>query len=203
MNQLFDFHTHNPEATHAIIDLEPGVEPISLHPERLYSVGIHPWSLKDLNSDTLATSWDAVERLARLPNVVAIGETGFDRVMDGCAEGLARQEELFARHVALSELLEKPLIIHNVRASDLILAHHKLLKPRQQWTIHGFRGKPQEATMLRSHGLRLSFGPRFNPSTVALIPEEELLIETDDSGLTIDQVYQRIYPYIHNGNNQF
>ena len=50
--------------------------------------------------------------------MVAIGETGIDRMKGASAE---RQAELFKLHAILSEILLNPLIIHEVYAAVTIL----------------------------------------------------------------------------------
>lgn len=60
------------------------------------------------------------------------------------------------------------------------------------WIWHGFRGNRQTAEMLVGKGFYLSFGERWNADAVRSIPPERLLIETDDSQLSINQIAERI-----------
>lgn len=137
-----------------------------------YSVGIHPWHTADASPD----QWQQLESLAARSDVVAIGETGLDKQT---AVPFQVQLDAFRRHIALSERFSKPLIIHDVRAHQEILALHSALRPTQTWIIHGFRGKPALAQMFLSQGFYLSLGPRHNPDTLAAIPHDRLLRETD------------------------
>ncbi|MBQ7633948.1 MAG: TatD family hydrolase [Bacteroidaceae bacterium] len=188
---LFDHHTHNlaAPAGSAVICLprEVVAQPAQFAPRRgaLYSVAVHPWWIGD-GTETL---WQGVETLAAHPQVVAIGETGFDRVRAG--EGLAAQYDLFMRHARLSERLAKPLIIHCVRAADILLRAHAEVRPAAEWLVHGFRGKAALARQILDAGIRLSFGPHFNTAALALIAPSERRYETDDSGLTIEEVVRR------------
>lgn len=168
-----DVHTHNPDARDAIINVEPGFT--AYRPDALYSIGIHPWNTPLATPQLLATL--ATEALR--PQIVAIGEAGLDRLQGG---PLDRQIQLFESQVAISERLEKPLIVHCVRAWSELLALHRKLRPRQPWVIHGFRGKPELARQLLDSGLYISLGERYNPATLAIIPHDRLLRETDDSG---------------------
>lgn len=103
-----------------------------------------------------------------------------------------RQEELFRLHVALSLQHGKPLIIHNVRGTDRLVRIHKELKPAQPWIIHGFRGKPELARQLVREGFYLSVGERFNRDSLAQIPPERLLVESDESAMGIEEIAQRV-----------
>lgn len=78
--------------------------------------------------------------------------------------------QVFRRQAELAESLCKPLVIHCVRAHDIVIGIKKELKPRQNWVIHGFRGKPTVARMLLDAGMWLSFGPRFNPDSLEVTP---------------------------------
>lgn len=161
-----DIHTHNPDATDAVINLDPGM---AMRPGALYSVGWHPW-WPDPDMD-----W--VERLAQLPDVVMIGECGIDK-RRGAMSPLC-QLELTRRHALLAERLAKPLILHIVGAWAEIIALHRELRPRQPWIIHGFRGKPQLAAQLVRAGFHISLPSNANPATAAVIPPSRLLRETD------------------------
>ena len=86
---------------------------------------------------------------------------------------------MLTRHVALSERLGKPLLLHVVRAYAEILALHKRVRPSQPWIVHGFRGKPALALQLVKAGFYLSVGPDCPQATVDVIPLERLLHETD------------------------
>lgn len=151
-----------------------------------YSVGIHPWHINEIDSHTR----QLLESKARLPEVKAIGETGIDLTKES---DLIRQTKVFEHHISLSEEVEKPLIIHCVRAYHLILKYHKLTNPRQPWIIHGFRGKANLATQLTERGIYISVGLIFNVDAVRIIPREHLLIETDDyPSVTIEEVARRV-----------
>lgn len=164
---IVDVHTHILRHN-AIVAAEPSSE----RPDGfLYSIGIHPWHIAS-DSDT-----DALEAILGDPNIVAIGETGIDTLR---GPDIELQKLIFGRHISLSERHAMPLIIHCVRAHDIILDLHRRFKPTQPWIIHGFRQKPTIARSLLDAGLYLSLGPRFNPATAAIIPPQRLLIETDD-----------------------
>ena len=193
---ILDIHTHNPEPdTRAVIDLSAAVAETASEfeiPERysfrqMFSVGIHPWTLLDNDVDPEVLK--AVEKLASHPQVVLIGEAGIDIPKGG---PLFRQMNVFKSMIDLSEKVGKPLLIHNVKAQDIIIGLHRDIRPRQPWIIHGFRQKPSVAEMLLKEGLHLSFGPMFNPVTLRAIPSDRILAETDDSLLPVDEVIERL-----------
>lgn len=182
-----DIHTHNLSSSgEAIISLSPREYVEKMNPDSLYSIGIHPWFIN-------AYSMSEVELLARLTNnanVVAIGETGIDLVRSSVA--LFKQMQIFRRHIEISESANLPVIIHNVKAHDIICGLRRELKPLQPWIIHGFRGKPTVAKMLLDCGCSLSFGEHFNPESVKATPTDRLFAETDESSLNIDEITAKL-----------
>lgn len=185
MTLPFDTHTHHKRRRDAVINLAAGEQPEEGY---LYSAGVHPWETAGLSLPPCARMAE-VERLASLPQVVAIGETGLDRLRGGPPD---MQMELLRCHAALSESTGKPLLLHVVKAYPEIIRLKRELSPSQPWIIHGFRGKPQLAAELVRAGFLLSLGERFNPDSAAVIPADRLLVETDESDLPIAEIARRI-----------
>jgi len=182
-DNIVDIHTHNLLALPpAVISVEPD---FNLDPSRLYSVGIHPWH-SDL-ADNLTIQ--LLDLKAQAPNVVAIGETGLDTLRGASLDCQAR---LLQHHIELSERLGKPLVLHIVRTFNQIMELRRSINPSQPWIIHGFRGKPQLAAQLFDYGFHISLGERFNPATAAMIPDDRLHFETDESQLPIDAIASQI-----------
>lgn len=161
-----DIHTHNADATDAVINLEPGMK---MRTDALYSIGWHPWWPEP--------DFKWVESLAEKPQVVIIGECGIDKIRG--VGHLSAQIALTRSHAILAERVGKPLLLHIVGAWNEIMALRREMKPSQPWIIHGFRGKPQLATQLVAAGFHISLGEKFNPLTLGAIPPERLLHETD------------------------
>ena len=177
-----DIHTHKRRE-----DAHPAI--LSTQGEPAYgaiSIGIHPWYVDNGWKERFHT----IEELAKAQNVVAIGECGIDKVR--MTATLETQVEAFRAHIALSERLQKPLIIHCVKAYETTIALHKEIKPRQAWIIHAFRGKPQQASQLVKAGLYLSLGEHFNEESARCIPGDRLFIESDDSEIPIENIYSAI-----------
>lgn len=184
-----DAHTHL-ERFGAIVCIDP-VSVIAAHllgrkllrPSLKYSVGIHPYNFSLATGQALRL----LSSLALSPEVVAIGECGLDASSGpfnslphiSRQEILTAQTELLKIHIELSETLCKPLLLHIVKAFPEIIQLKKSLRPSQPWIIHGFRGKPELAAELLSHGFYLSFGSRYNPLSLAATPASKRLYESD------------------------
>ena len=174
-----DFHTHNLNAAPgtAIVNL-PEIallcpQTFELVDGGLYSVGIHPW----WTLDDLEALWRGFEYWANHPQVVAIGECGLDKLRGA---DVALQRMMFERQLLRADQLQKPVTIHCVKAFDLLLSVRKTMCPKVQWTVHGFRGKPDLARQLLSAGFNLSYGTRYNAESFALTPIERRYRETDE-----------------------
>lgn len=190
---ILDIHTHKPYPQPiGLINLrfQPtdtcSSELLEIKQNQFYTIGLHPW---DLNLEYPDDAWAELEKLANLQNVIAIGECGIDTKIPA---PLYKQLTIFNRHIALSENIKKPLIIHAVKADDIICGLRRDLKPTQPWAIHGYRGKPGGAAQLIKSGCYLSFGKEFNPQTLKQIPKERILAETDDSETDIRSVINRL-----------
>lgn len=181
---MINFHTHIPQPDAIVnIDLSQGVLPDTIGVFG-YSVGIHPWS----TATATEADFERVVRLAALPEVVMIGECGLDALRGA---PMYRQEPIFEQHVELSEELEKPLLIHCVKAYNQLINIHKRKNPSQRWIVHGFRGNDTIAAQLMNRGIALSFGPHFNVAALRATRLDHLLVETDDDADTpIEAVYE-------------
>ncbi len=188
---IIDCHTHRSHpAPNAIISTSPiGFAP---HEEQQWSVGFHPWHL-DLYCDNSMRIkdkiWTEMVAAAAKPEVVAIGECGIDLSKNIL---LATQLTAFRRQALLAERLHKPLVIHAVRAYDIIIGLKKDINPMQKWVIHGFRNKPSIAAMYLEAGCYLSFGEKFNPNSLAITPDDKILAETDESAMPVDSIIARL-----------
>lgn len=176
--KLTDVHSHALSGD-GIVNRGPADK---ILPGYCYSIGIHPW-------EEAGCSMESLTEAASRPEVIAIGETGLDKLR---GPAMDIQIERMRQHIELSEQLHKPLIIHCVKSFDLLMALRREMRPKQVWIIHGFRGKPDTALQLAKAGMYLSLGRLFNTDTARLIPPDRLLIETDDSPVTIIQVAEAI-----------
>ena len=186
-----DIHTHTAkmdEGLIQIVNLDLG-QPC---PEQgFYSYGIHPWVL-DAADFQIEGALAILEERLRLPNVLALGEAGLDKTHKDSFE---RQFELFERQIELSEALQKPMILHDVRSHNEILALRKKHKAQQPWILHGFNGTEQDIRQLTGQGLYLSVGEsllhpeRKIAKSLKYIPLELLFLETDMAEIGIETIY--------------
>ena len=181
MTRCLDIHTHHP-APQPLGVISAAFRDFQPLEGQLYSIGIHPWTTESLPS---AEDWEDFEKLAALPCIAAIGECGIDKLKGG---HLFKQLLVMKRQIEISEKLEKPLIIHDVKAHDVIVGLKRDLNPSQKWLVHGFRAKPTVAKMLTDAGIYLSFGEKFNHESLSVVPRNMLLAETDESPLSIEEI---------------
>ena len=180
----FDAHTHNLHAgINAVVQCESGIEL-----NHYYSVGIHPWHA---DPAYLETEMINLRLNAMHPNCLAIGETGLDKTSN---IELSAQIVAFEEQIKLSEELELPLILHCVRAWPEVLEIRKRINPKQTWIFHGFAKHALTDEILKENIL-LSFGKALfeNPllgEALKKIPIEKILVETDNSGLNISEIYK-------------
>lgn len=144
----------------------------ALEQGHVFSAGLHPWDVTGSDYEAFRN----LEQLLVLPQVLAVGECGFD-TLKGPSHEL--QEEAFVRQVELSERYGKPMILHVVRDFDSVIRLRRQLKPAQPWLIHGFRGGPEQMSQLYSHGILVSFGLKHNPESLRQVPSDRLFLETD------------------------
>ncbi len=187
-----DFHTHRealPGETVVCNRMFPFVFPETEEGQgggvTYSSVGLHPWYVPD--------DWEAamasVASAARRPRVVALGECGLDRV---CGVPMELQMTVFEAHVRLSERLAMPVVVHCVRALDLLLEVRRRMRPVQPWVWHGFRGGVRQMEQVLRSGMQVSFGIRYAPQALAACPADAFFLETDDADAPLlAQVYRQ------------
>ncbi|MBQ1737750.1 MAG: TatD family hydrolase [Muribaculaceae bacterium] len=187
---ILDFHTHHPGATAALIAVDP--RQFAPQPGLWYSVGYHPWH----NIDTLTDAdYETLRACSRHPQVIAIGETGIDRTR-GAA--LDVQAEAFVRHLQLAHESGLPVVVHNVKATqDILSVRRQARLDEVTLAIHGMRANGHVARTLLDAGCYLSFGPKFNPEALRITPPDRLLVETDDSTMSISEVVERVALALH------
>lgn len=182
---ICDIHTHHHPATPgtAIVQLTP--DAFFPQPGHFYSVGLHPWGIRD----DWRTQMAKLLVMALHTHVLMIGEAGLDK-KNGSAP-METQMEVFREHVRLSELIRKPLIIHCVKAFDELLAIRKEMKASLPWIVHGFRGGVEQWQQLTRAGLHISIGKHYDAELIKRLTPQQLLIESDDT-TEIDLVYNLV-----------
>jgi TatD DNase family protein len=183
---FWDFHTHSEQQPHSIFQtrgakIETGI-PIS--------VGIHPW---DVDSNWEIAFEKIKQEAAQNPQVLAIGESGFDRLK---GPEILLQKAAFYAQASLATQLEIPLILHSVKAHDLLMEYLKSTKNPPVILWHGWSQKPELARQLLPFTVFFSFGKQLLHSHsnakqwLKDCPIERVFFETDDSGVEIGSIYQ-------------
>lgn len=192
---FIDFHTHHDRKSSDLINLQTLHVAPELQAESLpntCSLGLHPWFIQ---LETWEMAWVNLVDLAQSSQVIAIGECGLDRNID---LPLETQISIFKRHIELAEELQKPLVIHCVKAFAELIALKKNTKHSIPWIIHGFNKKEEVFQQLLKHDFYFSFGAAIlsdrSPVTqaIATMPQGRFLLETDDrNDINIEQIYDR------------
>ena len=154
------------------------------------SVGLHPWFL---TKENVENDFEKLTQLADNQNIIAIGECGLDKLK---GESLDFQTYIFAKQILLAESVQKPVIIHCVRAFNEVIALKKKLKPTVPMIIHGFYKNETILKELLKHGFYISIGAailrggkKFE-KMVLQIPTERIFFETDDVDIDVQEVYE-------------
>ena len=192
MNPPFiDIHTHSAKLQDNLIqivnlDLEQVV------PEQGYfSYGIHPWALDSADFQEEKPLQLLKERL-QSPNVIALGEAGLDKFH----ADFERQVKVFERQIVLSENLKKPMILHDAKSHNEMVALRKKHRAKQPWIVHGFNGTAQDAAQLTRQGIFLSIGESLlHPdrkiyNSLKAIDLDCVFFETDMAEISIEKVYE-------------
>jgi len=190
---FIDIHTHTEESGENLLQI------INLNLETFcpeqgyYSYGIHPWALYKADFQVEKAFTILGERL-QSPNVLALGEAGLDKMHK---ESFEKQIIVFEQQIKLSEALQKPMILHDVKSHNEILALRKKHKAKQPWILHGFNGTKQDIQQLTGQGLYLSIGESLLHSerkiynSFKFIDLDFLFLETDMLEVRIETIYEQ------------
>lgn len=152
------------------------------------SVGIHPWH----SSECVENSESILSELLHLPNVLALGEAGLDRVNGPLMQ---IQLDCWEMQFQLAHRLKMPIIVHCVRAWQDIFPFCK--RSEVPILLHDFRGNEQILQQfLPLEMVYFSFGKSLiKTKNTALIfkkiPANRLLLETDNSALQIEDIFKK------------
>jgi TatD DNase family protein len=131
-----------------------------------------------------------IEKLAALPQVLAVGETGLDYFRTG-EDGIAAQEYSFRAHIAIAKRQQRALVIHDRDAHADVLRILDEEGAPERTVFHCYSGDAEMAEVCAAKGYFMSFAgnvtfknaqPLREALTVA--PPELVLVETDAPFLT-------------------
>ncbi|MGW7547834.1 TatD family hydrolase [Streptomyces sp. NPDC054770] len=131
-----------------------------------------------------------IDRLAGLPQVKGVGETGLDYFRTG-PEGKAAQERSFRAHIEIAKRHGKALVIHDRDAHADVLRVLKEEGAPERTVFHCYSGDAVMAEECAREGYFMSFAGNVTfknaqnlRDAVAVAPLELLLVETDAPFLT-------------------
>ncbi|MDP2089047.1 MAG: TatD family hydrolase [Flavobacteriaceae bacterium] len=185
-----DTHTHQINTSEEVISIKNHFpqEPISTN--SFFSIGIHPWHL---DSNTYEAELKIIENHLKNNACIAIGECGMDRAIKS---DFQFQKNVFKLQLKLAEKFKKPVIVHCVKA------YHDLIEiiRKENITIpivfHGFsKNQHIHSLCLKIPTIYFSYGKSLLNSKTTQVnlmstPIERFLLETDDSDVEIQEIYQ-------------
>jgi len=149
------------------------------------AVAIHPNETDTADPAALAE----IEALARLPRVVAVGETGLDYYRDHAAPDVQRR--WFREHIAIAKRTGRALMIHDRDAHADVLRILEQEGPPPRVVFHCFSGDVAMVKQCAEAGYVMSFAGNVTftnaqplRDAAAAVPPELLLAETDAPFLT-------------------
>ncbi len=184
---LIDIHTHSPNDKAGISLVDASLQNVAaLRPHGvLYSMGIHPCNIPENWKENA----EIVREALRKHQIAAVGECGFDRTSSFPIE---MQKEVFDTLSQISAEANSPIIIHCVRAADVLMQYSNRMPAPGMWILHGFRGKPAAMHQLLNAGFSISFGQHFNAESLKACPAERIFVETDTASHDVlTETYRR------------
>ncbi|MEV7278031.1 TatD family hydrolase [Streptomyces sp. NPDC093111] len=131
-----------------------------------------------------------IDRLAALPYVRAVGETGLDYFRTG-PEGVAAQERSFRAHIEIAKRRNKALVIHDREAHADVLRVLDEEGAPERTVFHCYSGDAEMAEICAAKGYYMSFAGNVTfknaqplRDALAVAPLELVLVETDAPFLT-------------------
>ncbi|MEV3990343.1 TatD family hydrolase [Streptomyces sp. NPDC049837] len=182
-------------------------ETAAAHPQVHAAVALHPneaprivlgdpdgWSrqgAREAGGDAaLDDALAEIDRLAALPEVKAVGETGLDYFRTG-PEGMAAQERSFRAHIEIAKRHGKALVIHDREAHDDVLRVLAEEGAPERTVFHCYSGDAAMARVCAEAGYYMSFAGNVTfknaqplRDALAVAPLELVLVETDAPFLT-------------------
>lgn len=176
------------ENVHAAVALHPNEAPRIVHgdPDSWSRQGAREAGGDGALDDALAE----IDRLAALPQVRAVGETGLDQFRTG-PEGIAAQERSFRAHIEIAKRHGKALVIHDRDAHADVLRILAEEGAPERTVFHCYSGDAEMAEVCAAKGYFMSFAGNVTfknaqplRDALAVAPKELVLVETDAPFLT-------------------
>lgn len=191
---FIDIHTHhrktNTSNTFSIRNIVLSNDELPMN--ETVSAGWHPWFIANYR----LTEIEAILiEAAKTNNVVTIGECGIDRSVEVPFDF---QCEVFTCHIIAALNTNKPLIIHCVKAYSDIIGLLKKNRFKNPVIFHAYNGNAVQTKQLLTLNSYFSIGdlskmPKIKAEKLLCsIPVDRIFFETDDSQLSIENIYLQV-----------
>ena len=154
---------------------------VAVHPNETASVASSPAHRDEVLAE--------IAKLAALPQVCAVGETGLDYYRDHAPPEV--QRDWFRAHIDIAKQTGKALMIHDRDAHDDVLAILEAEGPPERVVFHCFSGDTAMVKRCADAGYVMSFAGNLTfanapalREAAAAAPADLLLVETDAPFLT-------------------
>lgn len=176
-----DFHTHKPKGQELIgstITEIVSVYDDNIPSSHVFTIGYHPWFqrsyIENAQLDRL------VDIYLNRSNCLGIGECGLDRLISA---DMDMQISNFTKQVELANDLKAPVIVHCVRAYDILIKLYRT-RAKTPWVIHGYKRNIILAKQITDLGIWLSIAPDEDDKdvfkeVVRSLDIQKIFIETD------------------------
>ncbi|MFE9096595.1 TatD family hydrolase [Streptomyces sp. NPDC007264] len=176
------------DAVHATVALHPNEAPRIVHGD---PDGWSRQGAREAGGDAaLGEALAEIDRLAALPHVKGVGETGLDSFRTG-PEGKAAQERSFRAHIEIAKRHGKALVIHDRDAHADVLRILEEEGAPERTVFHCFSGDAAMAEVCARAGYFMSFAGNVTfknaqplRDALAVAPLDLVLVETDAPFLT-------------------
>lgn len=191
MIPYIDLHTHQRLPVENVISVYNRL----LHedaplPDLPFSAGLHPWYADQLTLEELSNKLD---RCLVSPNMIALGETGLDKV---CESPFQLQKDVFELHLKKAVEGQLPVILHCVKAWEELIemcSNYPVTK-----ILHGYNGSIELTNRLVQKGFIFSIGRAITDpaskirASIQRIPVGSIFCETDNSTVSIETIYEEV-----------
>lgn len=194
MIPFIDIHTHTDTQHDGVISVVSYKQfETPSESARYFSVGLHPWLFEKMHEEKEQACYEWLVELAHHPNCIMYGEAGLDR---NSKASLKTQKRVFEWQIEAA--YSRPLIIHSVGTYNEMISLIKRHKNHTPWILHGYNSSTEMTKQLSDAGYYFSLGSEvLNENSklkdsIHLIPLDRLFLETDESAITIQEIYSRV-----------
>ncbi len=184
-----NIHTHQQvyDASIELVNLDIN----SANKPNYYSYGLHPWFIKQ---EDYKEQLSLIELKVNEKRCLAVGECGLDKLSPVNFE---LQQNVFIEQIKIANHINKPLIIHCVKAFNELINCLNLYENKVPVIIHGFNNNENIASVLLNYGCCFSFGKAllgYESNAAKAIKNsgrKNFFLETDDADISIKYIYKK------------